>query len=103
MTTEIWQALISQAPGVAGVLIVVVIFLKWGVNPMLAYLKDRDAQWLIFLKDQREQSTATLAQMTVGIQANTEATIEIGKKLAEHDAWTRGAIEQMIKARQTRK
>ena len=97
-----WQALINQAPGIAGVVIIVVLFLRYGVKPMLDYLSVRDTQWLAFFQEQREQNSSALGRMSTEIQNHNTAIQELIKVMQSHDAYIKGAVENMMDARSKR-
>lgn len=87
--SDFWTEFSKQAPGIVGVLAIAFMFLKWGVQPFLAYLREQTISWQAFLKEQRELSNSALAKMSDEIKALTNAVGEVKTMIQTHDSWER--------------
>lgn len=102
MAEEFWKSFISQAPGIAGILAAIVLFLKYGIAPLLKFLSEaeqrraqQDLLWQTFLSEQREQTAITikafsdqvsgaLSRIAAEVNSQNEAIRELAKDLAVH-------------------
>lgn len=106
MQEAFWSEFVQAAPGIAGVVVVVVIFVKWGLAPLMSQLNKLSDSWQAFLKEQREaaavQATAQaeeLRRMTEAQMAEsrrmTEALINLTESFNRHDQFVHLAIDEM--------
>jgi len=105
-TNELWTVFIQQAPGIVGNIAIVILFLKYGVSPFLEYLKSRDEQWLSFYKEQGENYSHALEEVTAAAAA-ISAEVKSGnaliqqtlKAIEEHDRWQQAQARRKPKQR----
>lgn len=90
--------LITQAPYIAALVIIVVIFTRSMDNSQKQTAENetkRDAQWREFLSEQRAQTTAALGRMSAEITSVSNAVATVHSEQLKHDAWTREAVDRM--------
>jgi len=95
-----WSVFIQQAPGIVGNIAIVVLFLRYGVAPLINYLQSRDAQWLQFYKEQGDHYAIALQSVTdaaAGISEEVKAgnqLIQITlQAIQQHDEWERASAK----------
>jgi hypothetical protein len=78
---------------VAGVIVIVVFAL---LREFKAFIRERDNQWQVFLREQRDADTKTQAELAVNMKELTAAVAQLRDDFNAHDAAEKTWIEYLI-------
>lgn len=95
MEDTIINSLISQAPGVAGVIIVVVLFLR--------AQEKQNSDWRAFLREQREQQAQEFGRVITMLTTLNENCGQVGDNLRDMRTYLETRIDAMQKAQNSRR